>query len=106
MSDFRADESEVRAWGGRLHRKFLQRQRGKSLGAARQSAIKADPTIAKTVGKLISRNRVINQADDAKRNRLRSHSDTVSLAAYRRISEDNDQLRERAARLESNSAVL
>jgi hypothetical protein len=96
----------VPAWGGRLNRKFLQRQRGKSLGIARQMAIKADPTIAKNVGLSISRKRELDQADDAKRNRLRTHSDSVSLTEYRRVSEENDQLLQHIAKLKANSVIL
>lgn len=69
-------------------------------------AIKADPTIAKNVGLSISRKRELDQADDAKRNRLRTHSDSVTLMEYRRVSEENAQLLQHIAKLEANSVIL
>jgi len=66
----------------------------------------ADPTLAKNVGELAARKRVYARADDAKRNRLRSHSDSVSMDAYHRLSEDNDRLREELRKQKANSAIL
>jgi hypothetical protein len=101
-----ADDLPKPPRGRAAHKKFAQQQRGKSLGAARQASILADPTLAKNVGELAARKRVYARADDEKRNRLRSHSDSVSMDAYHRLSEDNDRLREELRKQKANSAIL